>query len=252
MRGTLRAAMSAVALVLIAASAAGDGRAAPGCLAPVPPDKERFRPLTLNPRLWDQPRLRAGHPRLYVDAEALKRLRARWRDPAYQAIVHLYQGKKDPLSLALQYLATGDAGACHAAVPEAVAEPYKLAGPSQAVYGDEISLVFDWCYGAFSAAERSRLVAAIESNNAQREAALDKRFQWHEAHYLGFHAYLQDVLAIEGEPGASVRLAKAAAAIQNYTEFSNEVHGDGTYKTYSYQDLFLVTPAILWSMATGE
>lgn len=251
MRARHSAAMLVVALTLIAGGTAGDGRAAPGCLAPVPPDNERFRPLTVNPQLWDRPRLRAGHPRLYVDAEALKRLRARWHDPAYQAVVHLYQGKKDPLSLALQYLATGDAGACHAAVPEAAAEPYKLAGPPQAVYGDESSLVFDWCYGALSKVERSRLVAAIESNNAQREVALDKRFGWHEAHYAGFHAYLQGVLAIEGEPGASPRLAKAEAAIQNYTEFSNEVHGDGTYKTYAYQDLFLVTPAILWSMATG-
>lgn len=251
MKAALRAALAAGVLML-AAGTSGAGFAADSCLAPIPPDKARFQPLTVNARPWEQPRIRADHPRLYVDAEALRRLKARWRDPAYQAIVRLYKGKRDPLSLALQHLATGNSDACHAAVPEAVAAPYKLAGPPEAVYGDEASLVFDWCYGALLPAERSLLVTAIDANNARREAALDKRFQWHEAHYLGFHAYLQGVLAIEGEPGAVSRLAKAEAAIQNYTEFANEVHGDGTYKTYAYQDLFLVTPAILWSMATGE
>jgi hypothetical protein len=254
--GPVRLALLAGALALATVGSPVDSGAA-GCaaasrLAPIPPDSERFRPVIVNPDLWAQPTIRPEHPRLYVTAEGLKRLRARWRDPAYQAVADLYRGKKDPLSLALQYLATGDSRACHAAVPDALAEPYKLAGRSQAVYGDDSSLVFDWCYGALSTAERTALVRAIDSHNASRETALGKRFQWHEAHFLGFHAYLQGVLAVEGEPGAGPRLAKAAAAIQNYTEFANEVHGDGTYKTYAYQDLFLVTPAILWSIATGE
>lgn len=251
MKAATRAVLVAGALML-AAGAADEGFAAASCLAPIPSDQARFQPLTVNARLWGEAKIRTGHPRLYVDAEALQRLKVRWRDPAYQAVVRLYKGKKDPLSLALQYLATGDADACHAAVPEAVATPYTLAGPPQAVYGDESDLVFDWCYRALSPAERSLLVTAIDSANAQREAALNKHFQWHEAHALGFHAYLQGVLAIEGEPGAPSRLAKAQASIQNYTEFANEVHGDGTYKTYAYQDLFLTTPAILWSMATGD
>jgi len=242
----------AAAMMLLTAGGLPRESDARGCATAVPPEATRHRPLSDNPRLSDRPALRAGHPRLYVDAEALKRLKVNWRDPAYHDIVKLYRAKTDPLSRALQYLATGDAGLCHAAVPDALAEPYKLAGPSRAVYGDESSLVFDWCYGALSAPERAALVQFIDSRNALREAALDKRFQWHEAHLLGFHAYLQGVLAIEGEPGASPRLAKAAAAIQNDTEFANEVHGDGSYKTYAYQDLFLVTPSILWSIATGE
>jgi hypothetical protein len=241
-----------VAAVMLAAGGLPSESDATGCATAVPPEATRFRPLTVNPHLWDQPAVRAGHPRLYVDSEALKRLEANWRDPAFRGIVGLYRGKTDPLSRALQYLATGDASLCHAAVPDALAEPYKLAGPSRAVYGDEASLVFDWCYGALSTAQRAALVQFIDSRNALREAALDKRFQWHEAHFLGFHAYLQGVLAVEGERGASSRLAKAAAAIQNDTELANEVHGDGTYKTYAYQDLFLVTPSILWSIATGE
>ena len=116
--------------------------------------------MTVNPDLWEQPTIRAGHPRLYVDGRGSEAPQARWRDPAYQAVVGLYRGKKDPLSRALQYLATGDAGLCHAAVPDALAEPYKLAGPSRAVYGDESSLVFDWCYGALSSggARRARAI----------------------------------------------------------------------------------------------
>jgi hypothetical protein len=240
------------AAVMLAAGGLPREGGATGCAMAVPAEAVRHHPLSVNPALWDRPVIRPGHPRLYVDAAALKRLKANWRDPAYRDIVKLYRGKTDPLSRALQYLATDEAGLCHAAVPDALAEPYKLAGPSRAVYGDVSSLVFDWCYGALSAPERTALVEFIDSRNALREAALDKRFQWHEAHFLGFHAYLQGVLAIAGEPGASPRLAKAAAAIQNYTEFANEVHGDGSYKTYAYQDLFLVTPSILWSMATGQ
>ena len=85
-----------------------------------------------------------------------------------------------------------------------------------------------------------------------REAALNQQFQWHEAHFLGLHAYLMGVLAIQGEPGASDRLQKAQNALQNWTDIGNELHGDGSYKTYTYQDTFLIAPAILWSMATGQ
>ncbi|MEA2779464.1 MAG: hypothetical protein QOK29_1008 [Rhodospirillaceae bacterium] len=211
-----------------------------------------MRPLTVNPRPWGTPTIRPDHPRLYIDATRLQRLRSRWSDPAYAPIVRLYLRKSDPLSLALNYLAIGDSALCHAAAATAVSEPYKIAGPPAATYGDVSALVFDWCYAALSPAEKTALVALIEANNRTREEALGKRFQWHEAHYTGFQAYLLGVLAIEGEPGASHRLAKAQNAIQNFTELGNEVHGDGTYKTYAYQDLFLATPSILWSVATGQ
>jgi hypothetical protein len=223
-----------------------------GCVTPPPREEDRLRPLTVNPQPWGTPAIRPDHPRLYVDATRLERLRSRWRDPAYAAIVGLYRHKSDPLSLALNYLATGDVALCRAAAATAGSEPYKIAGPPVATYGDVSALVFDWCYAALSPAEKTTLVELIESHNRQREEALDKRFQWHESHYTGFHAYLLGVLAIEGEPGASHRLSKAQNAIQNFTELGNEVHGDGTYKTYPYQDLFLATPSILWSIATGQ
>ncbi len=60
------------------------------------------------------------------------------------------------------------------------------------------------------------------------------------------------VLAIAGEPGAPDRLQKAQNALQNWIELGNELHGDGGYKTYSYQDTFLIVPAIMWSMAIGQ
>ena len=76
-----------VAAVMLAAGGLPSESDATGCATAVPPEATRFRPLTVNPRLWDRPAVRAGHPRLYVDAEALKRLKVNWRDPAYRDIV---------------------------------------------------------------------------------------------------------------------------------------------------------------------
>jgi hypothetical protein len=222
------------------------------CLAEPPPDSRRYRPIIVSDAPWPTPTIRPQHPRLYVNEEGLRRLRARWNDPAYAEVVAIYRGKANPLAQALSYLATGERGLCEAAVAGVARESYALSGPPQATYGDTAALVFDWCYPALSAVEKSQLIAEIERRTALREAALMKRFQWHEAHYLGLHAYLLGVLAVEGEPGASPRIAKARNAIQNYIELGNEIHGDGTYDTYAYQDLFLITPAILWSVATGQ
>ncbi len=240
---------SAIALALTASAGADTGTRRCPAAAPA---SVQHRPLTSSAAGWGVARIRAGHPRLYVDAAALSRLKARWNDPAFAEITRLYREGSDPVSLALRYLATGEGARCHSAAAAALAEPVQLAGMSRAVYADDTALVFDWCHAALSAVERDRLVAAIDAANARREAALDRRFQWHEAHLLGFQAYVTGVLAIEGEPGATSRLTKAAAALQNDIELGNELHGDGSYKTYAYQDLYLAAPSILWSMATGQ
>jgi hypothetical protein len=243
------------------------------CLTPAPPASQRFHPLTETPpHPWPAPTIRADHPRLFFDAEHLRRFRAHWNDPSpnYAAVVkqYKYDTGLDPVTEALRGLAINDADACRLAAQTvlgagwrptknlASAPPggfdWSLFGPPQYAYGDADALVFDWCYSSLTAEMKSRLVAKIERQNAVREAALDKKFQWHEAHFLGMHAYLMGVLAIQGEPGASDRLQKAQNVLQNWTDLANELHGDGSYKTYTYQDNFFITPAILWSMATGQ
>jgi hypothetical protein len=227
-------------------------------------------PLTATPpHPWPAPRLRADHPRIFFDAAHLARFRAHWRDPAYASIVRQYNddARLDPLSEALRGLATRDAPVCRLAARTVAGNwhpdmnlsegppggtDFTLFGPPQAVYADPAALVFDWCYFALTPDLKARLVAKIEHANARREAALNRRFQWHEAHFMGMHAYLIGVLAIAGEPGAADRLQKAQNVLQNWTDLGNELHGDGSYKTYAYQDLFLIAPSILWSLATGQ
>jgi hypothetical protein len=226
---------------------AAGGAAAPTCTVPPLPHR---RPVTTNPQPWPLARVRP-HPRLYVDAAMLARLRERWNDPRFADIVERYRDKPDPLALALQGLATGDAAACSAAVAPALTEPYVLEGKSAAADADDVAFVFDWCYGVLDAEARARLVAKIEAANAAREAALDKQFKLHEAQLLGFHAYITGVLAVAGEPGVSPRLAKAEAALQNWTEYLNEVQGDGAYRDYAYQDPQFTLPSVLFTTATG-
>jgi hypothetical protein len=247
-----------------------DAATSQACPAP-PSQSERLRPLTETPpHPWSTPTIRQDHPRLFFDAAHLRRFRLHWSDPAYASVVreYKYDVGLDPVSEALRGLAVDDEAACRLAARTVVADgwrpkmnlssgppggfDWKLFGPPEYVYGDAAALVFDWCYAALTPELKSRLVAKIEKQNQMREDALDKRFQWHEAHFLGLHAYLMGVLAIQGEPGASDRLQKAQNALQNWTDVGNELHGDGSYKTYSYQDTFLIAPAILWSMATGQ
>jgi len=265
-----------VAILLFAAAIIAatplDAATAPLCLTPAPPADQRFQPLTATPpHPWPAPTIRSDHPRLFFDAAHFRRFRAHWNDRSsnYASIVHPYKFDTgfDPVSEALRGLATNDQPACRLAARTAAGDfhpPKNLAsgppggfdwdlfGPPQYAYGNAAALVFDWCYDALTPDLKSRLVAKIEKQNQRREDALNKKFQWHEAHFLGMHAYLMGVLAIQGEPGASDRLQKAQNVLQNWTDIGNELHGDGSYKTYTYQDEFFVTPAILWSMATGQ
>ncbi len=267
----MRRGLSLLALFCLAPALAVAASDPPSCPrpAPPPPESERFLPLTENPRPWGVPTLRPDHPRLFLDAAHLQRLRRHWRDPAYAAIVHEYEydTSLDPLSEALRGVAEDDPAACRLAARTVAGDwqpkmnlssgppggtDMSLFGPPETIYGDAAALVFDWCYAALPPDLKATLVAKIERQNQMREDALNRHFQWHEAHFGGLHGYLMGVLAIEGEPGASHRLQKAQNALQNWTELGNELHGDGGYKTYTYQDLFLIAPAILWSMATGQ
>jgi hypothetical protein len=261
--------LSLLALFLLAPTLALAAAEGSSCVPP-PPESERFLPLTEQPHPWGVPTLRPDHPRLFLDAAHLQRLRRHWRDPAYASIVHEYafDTTLDPLSQALRGVAEDDPAACRLAARTVAGDDWRpkmnlssgppggtdmsLFGPPETVYGDAAALVFDWCYAALAPDLKARLVAKIEAANERRETALNRQFQWHEAHFSGFHAYLMGVLAIEGESGASHRLQKAQNALQNWTELGNELHGDGSYKTYTYQDLFLIAPAILWSLATGQ
>jgi hypothetical protein len=258
----------AFAIVFLAATFVLSARAGEKpCFAAPPPDAERFLPLTDQPHPWGEPTLRHDHPRLFFDAARLQRFRAHWKDPGYASVMREYDESQEPLGQALRGLATEDPVPCRLAA-RTVAADYKpnmslssgppggtdpnLFGAPDTIYGDAAALVFDWCYAALPPDLKARLVAKIEQQNQLREEALNKRFQWHEAFFSGFHAYLLGVLAIEGEAGASPRLQKAQNALQNWTELGNELHGDGSYKTYTHQDLFFATPSILWSMATGQ
>jgi hypothetical protein len=270
-RSRFRAAATNLAAATMFLNAAPLG-AATSEICPAPPAAaERFHKLTATPpRPWSVATIRPEHPRLFLDAAHLARLRAHWTDPAYASLVREYKFDVglDPVKEALRGLAVKDEAACRMAARTVAADGWQpkknlssgppggfdwaLFGPPEYVYGDAEPLVFDWCYWALTPELKERLVAKIDAANAKRETALDKKFQWHEAHYLGLHAYLMGVLAIAGEPGAADRLQKAQNALQNWTDLGNEIHGDGGYKTYTYQDNFLVAPAILWSMATGQ
>jgi hypothetical protein len=267
-----RAVRAALAILVFTGMAAAPLGAATSdaCLAPPPPESQRFHALTETPpHPWPAPTIRADHPRLFFDAAHLRRFRAHWNDPAYASVVreYKYDVGLDPVKQALRGLAVDDPAACRLAAHTVAGDwhpkmnlssgppggfDWNLFGPPDYVYGDATALVFDWCYAALGPEIKAVLVAKIDEQNAMREQALNKRFQWHEAHFMGLHAYLMGVLAIQGEPGASDRLQKARNALQNWTDIGNELHGDGGYKTYTYQDLFLIAPAILWSMATGE
>lgn len=264
-------AVAAVALtVTLLLSAPLEAATSQICLTP-PPESQRFRPLTeAPPDPWPAPVVRTDHPRLFFDPAHLRRFRAHWTDPAYASVVreYKYDTGLDPVSEALRGLAIRDDAACRLAARTVLAEgwhpkmnlssgppggfDWKLFGPPEYLFGDAETLVFDWCHFALTPDLKARLVAKIDAQNRMREEALDKRIQWHEAHFLGLHGYLMGVLAIAGEPGAADRLQKAQNALQNWIELGNELHGDGSYKTYTYQDTFLIAPAILWSMATGQ
>lgn len=261
----------AVALtVTVFLSAPLDAATSEICPVP-PPESQRFHPLTeAPPDPWPAPMVRTDHPRLFFDATHLQRFRAHWTDPAYASVVreYKYDTGLDPVSQALRGLAIQDDAACRLAARTVLADgwhpkinlssgppggfDWKFFGPPEYIYGDAEALVFDWCYFALTPDLKARLVAKIDAHNQMRENALNKRIQWHEAHFLGLHAYLMGVLAIAGEPGAPDRLQKAQNALQNWIELGNELHGDGGYKTYSYQDTFLIVPSIMWSMAIGQ
>ena len=197
--------------------------------------------------------VRPGHPRIWFNSDTVDLLRLRWADPAYLRIVAKYRGQNDPVSLALEGLATGSAAKCTEAA-RVVEYSYRQEGDPQSGFVDPISLVFDWCYGFLDSPTKVDLIKKIrvlrDRHRDDPETGVRGFFAWHETFLKSSFAYLASVLAIEGEPGVGSQLREAQNVLQNLQELGDEVSGDGGYQTYFYQGSFQILPFMMWSYAT--
>lgn len=193
--------------------------------------------------------IRSGHPRLWFNGDNVAALRSRWTDPAFAALVNVYAGKTDPLSLALEALATEN-GTKASQAAAAVPTSYQQGGGGVSTgYVDTASLVFDWCYPYLSSGERSTLASAVQGLRASHLAQIRSYFRFHEMFNKSSHCYVAAALAIEGEPGISSQLQMAQNMTQNLQELGDEVGGDG-YRDYFYQGTAQILPFLMWSNAT--
>jgi hypothetical protein len=198
--------------------------------------------------------IRPDHPRLWFNSDNLHLLRERWHDPAYAEIVNKYRGKSNPISLALEGLATGNSAKCSQAAATVRFDYGPDRNAESGYAADPIAVVFDWCYDALDSSQRADLISKIEAlrdehkNNEQR--GVRHFFRWHGAYLRSAFSYIGSVLAIEGEPGVSSELREAQNVLQNLQELGDEVSGDGGYRAYFYQGPIHPLPFVLWSYAT--
>lgn len=209
---------------------------------PIRPANQHFSPYVLS-------NIRANHPRLWFNSDNLTTLKNRWNDPQFQTIVDQYKSGNDAISWGIKYLATQNSSDAQKAISSALNAGSN--GERKAAWGDIASIIFDWCYDQLNDDQKNNLLDKIKQARQNHKKKILDKFQFHENHILGLHAYVTAVLAIEGESGVTSELQDAQNILQNLCEMTNEISGDGGYRAYWYQGSYQPLPFFLWTSATN-
>lgn len=216
-----------------------------------------------SPTPWALPLLRP-HPRILMTPTRIARLQARWASPTgnFVALVTNWSGGSanatNGLGFALKYLATGNATFATSAYNAAIAESYALekGGPWQ-LWANTSPIVLDWCYSALTGTQKANLIAQIETQNGNRETSLNSAgtagYQlMGPANGTGLTGYTMGCLAIEGEAGASSRIAKLRNGMQHTALWLDESHADGGWDGYSFLGYWNALCLWIYHIAAGE
>lgn len=211
-RHPARLTLAAVALALGATCLHGRLAPTPGVVASGPPARAT--------RLDDTSmRVRADHPRIWLDPSRVEWLRAKVRGQSGEAVAKA-AGASAP-GLALTSVATGDARWCRAAFEsrtQAAAQEYHLA------------LLYDWCHAQLSAEERATLRAVLVP---QMDAEMKNGRSWRSLHNAGHTAALSltlAALALAGDdPIAERALAFLRPELEDMLETFDRLFPDGEW-----------------------
>ena len=197
-----------LAVVLLATCTArhGSERAARGKAMAKPTQLEAFR-------------VRAEHPRIWLDAKRVAWLQAKLKGHSTEEVGKLAGGSGP--GLALTSVATGDPGPCRAALAKARSQPTWMV---------PLALVYDWCHGHLSADERAGLRGLIAP---QMEKDMADGRLWRSFHNSGHdHAFIltASALALSGEdPVAEKALGFLQVELADMVDTFDRVFPDGEW-----------------------
>ena len=163
-------------------------------------------------------RVRAEHPRIWLDAERVAWLRAKVAGRSAEEIAKLAGGSV--AGLALASVATGDPGPCRAALERGSREapPYQLA------------LLYDWCHARLSHDERASLRRVIAPPMEQDMANGRLWRSFHNAGHTAAFTLTLAALALQGDdPVADKALAFLKPELQDMLETFDRVFPDGEW-----------------------
>ncbi len=203
---------------------------------------------------WPLPTLR-DHPRLFLTPTRLERLRALWADPPvnFTKLKSTIDGDSQNISRMIRYLATGTLSNLTKAYDSAIAQSFSAFRGSYQLYADDSAFVLDWGWADLTAEQRSALIAQLEAFNAQREAMTPNGPLAGCGQEQGYVGYALGVLAIEGEEGATSRLATLRNMLQNESAWIDETQGDGHWVGYSHEVVnFLLGAVMPYHIAGNE
>ena len=189
------------------------GRAAQAARRPVQPTR------------FDALRLRAEHPRIWLDAERVRWLLAKVAGRSTEEVTTLAGGSAPGLALAS--LATGDPGPCRAAWERHVVHGGVDEQRSPLFH---LALLYDWCHGQLSAGERAKLRGLIAP---QMRKDMDNGRLWRSFHNVGFTSALTlalAALALHGDdPIAERALTFLWPELEDMLETLDRVFPDGEW-----------------------
>ncbi len=174
--------------------------------------------VSARPTRFDALRVRAEHPRVWLDPDRVKWLRAK---VAGQTTEEVTAAAGDTVAgLALASVATGDSAPCRAAFAKR-----GTGGPSY-----HVALLYDWCHAQLSAGERAELRRLIVP---RMEADMKNGRLWRSFHNAGHTAAFTlaiDALALQGDdPIADRALAFLRPELEDMLLTFDNVFPDGEW-----------------------
>jgi hypothetical protein len=181
----------------------------------------------MKPTRLDAMRVRADHPRIWLDPERVRWLRGKVEGRSTEEVAQLAGGSA--VGMALTSVATGDAGPCRAAIERHVvhAEEKEPARPMPLFH---LALIYDWCHAHLSAGEGAKLRSLIAP---QMEKDMANGRLWRSFHNSGHtHAFTLTAaaLALQGDdPIADRALAFLRPELEDMLDTFDRVFPDGEW-----------------------
>lgn len=201
---------------------------------------------------WSVPTLNA-HPRIFFTPTRLARFRALWASPTtnFTQLKSQITADTNPMSRMVVYMATrltdptGALNQLTIAYNAQIGQTFSVARSVNSLYADISAFIFDWGYADLSGAQKTALIAQLESFNSQRESTGNNGMLAGIGQEQGYTGYTMGVLAIEGESGATSRLTTLRNMVQNVANWMDEGMGDGHWGAYTHQAAYFLTGVYL-------